>query len=178
VSFLGSRRETKYCKDCWKLVLRKCGAGASKNPYVYDSELWKKTGHTVQHRAVAEQLLHRKLKSHEIVHHVDECADNNSPSNLIVLSRNRHVSLHRYLNIQRVIYEKSLNENTENCWNSLIAPMTTAWLETAGVKVIKLWEIGQPAAEPASDKPQEGSETMHGAPDHLVEGEDIVQTTT
>lgn len=41
-----------------------------------------------------------------------------------------------------------VNGNGENCWNSLIAPMATTWLETANVKAIKLWEIGQSAAEP------------------------------
>ena len=77
---------------------------------------------------------------------------------------------------QRVIFEKSRNENPENCWNNLIVPITTAWLETAGANVIKIWEIGQSAAEPLLN--EEGSETKHGTPDHLVEGDDIVQTTT
>ena len=53
-------------------------------------------------------------------------------------------------------------EHHENCWDNLIAPMTTAWLETAGVKVIKISEIGQSAAEPLSNG--EGSETMHVIP--------------
>ena len=54
--------------------------------------------------------------------------------------------------------------------------MTTAWLETTNAKntkVIKLWEIGQSAAEPLLN--EEGSETMHSA-SHV--DEDIVQTTT
>lgn len=56
-------------------------------------------------------------------------------------------------------------ENAENCWNSLIVPMTTAWLETTSAKVIKLSEIGQPAAEPLNgNSHEEGSETMHGEP--------------
>ena len=82
---------------------------------------------------------------------------------------------------QRVIFEKSRNENPENCWNNLIVPITTAWLETAGANVIKIWEIGQSAAELAptcNNVEQEGSETKHDTPDHLVEGDDIVQTTT
>ena len=53
-------------------------------------------------------------------------------------------------------------EHRENCWNNLIVPMTTAWLETTGAKVIKLPEIGQPAAEPLLNG--EGSETMHATP--------------
>ncbi len=43
-----------------------------------------------------------------------------------------------------------MNENQENCWNNLIVPMTTAWLEMTGAKVKKLSEIGQSAAEPLS----------------------------
>ena len=57
--------------------------------------------------------------------------------------------------------------------------MTTTWLETTSVKVIKLWEISQSAAEPLKVKTQEeGSETMHEAPELEREGDDIVQTTT
>ena len=51
--------------------------------------------------------------------------------------------------------------------------MTTAWLETTGAKVKKLWEIGQSAAEPLLN--EEGSETMH-ATSHV--DDEIVQTTT
>lgn len=46
--------------------------------------------------------------------------------------------------------------------------MTTAWLETANVKVIKLWELGQSAAEPLNEiSHEEGSETMHEAAKHV-----------
>ena len=55
----------------------------------------------------------------------------------------------------RVVLEKSNNENIENCWNNLVVPMTTAWLETTSVKVIKLSEIGQSAAETLNDNSQE-----------------------
>ena len=55
----------------------------------------------------------------------------------------------------RVVLEKSNNENIENCWNNLIVPMTTAWLETTSAKVIKLSEIGQSAAETLNDNSQE-----------------------
>ena len=42
----------------------------------------------------------------------------------------------------RVIFEKSRNENSENCWEALIAPLTTAWLETTSATVQKLEGIG------------------------------------
>ena len=55
----------------------------------------------------------------------------------------------------RVVLEKSNSENIENCWNNLIVPMTTTWLETTSAKVIKLSEIGQSAAETLNDNSQE-----------------------
>lgn len=58
-----------------------------------------------------------------------------------------YAKLHFYLNRQRALLEQSNNGNAENCWNNLIVPMTTAWLETTSAKVQKLWEIGQSAAE-------------------------------
>lgn len=69
--------------------------------------------------------------------------------------------------------QECINGNSANCWNSLIVPMTTTWLETTNVKVIKLWEIGQSAAKPLLN--EEGSETMHAA---SRTDDDIVQTTT
>lgn len=60
---------------------------------------------------------------------------------------------------------KNSIENVENCKNNLIAPLTKTWLETASVNVIKLAEIGQPAAELPPVYPEgEGSETMHDNP--------------
>ena len=70
---------------------------------------------------------------------------------------------------------KARKENFENCWKNSIIPMTTTWLETANVKVEKLWELSQSAAEPPNVNRGEGSETMYEAPEM---GEDIVQTTT
>jgi hypothetical protein len=76
-------------------------------------------------------------------------------------------------NEQGALMQGCINGNGENCWNSLIVPMTTTRLETTNVKVIKLWEIGQSAAEPLSN--EEGSETMHAT---SRTDDDIVQTTT
>ena len=103
-----------------------------------------------EHRRIAEQVLNRKLHTNEVVHHLDENPKNNNLTNLIIISRKVHTSLHQFLKIQGVILEGSKNENNENCWDNLRVPMTTAWLETTDVKVLKLWEIGQSAAEPLS----------------------------
>jgi hypothetical protein len=104
-------------------------------------------GKTV-HRLLCENILNRELTTYEVVHHMDENPKNNEINNLVVLSRSDHGKLHKYLNLQRVILEKSNSENFENCWKLLIVPITTTWLETTSVNVIKIWEIGQSAAEP------------------------------
>ena len=55
----------------------------------------------------------------------------------------------------------------ENCWNILRDQLTTTWLETMNVKVIKITDIGQSAAEPLNEdliykfSNEEGSETMY-----------------
>ena len=59
--------------------------------------------------------------------------------------------------------------------------MTTAWLETTNVKVIKLWEIGQSATKPLINEKlyEEGSETRDETSETSnVVDDDIVQTTT
>lgn len=142
--FDGFRKDSMFCsKQCF-YSFRKSSNGV--NPYEYDKKnyhnnIWK-------HRNIAENILGRKLNTNEVVHHLDLNPKNNEITNLIVLSRSKHTKLHTYLDKQRAILERSSNENIENCWKILIVPMTTTWLETTNVKVQKLWEIGQSAAEP------------------------------
>ncbi|MEG4576995.1 HNH endonuclease [Microcoleus sp. N3A4] len=38
------------------------------------------------HRVVAEQNINRKLRTGEVVHHLDEDKSNNSPENLVICS--------------------------------------------------------------------------------------------
>lgn len=47
-----------------------------------------------EHRVVAEQMLGRKLKRGEIVHHKDGNKHNNDPSNLEVLTQSQHILEH------------------------------------------------------------------------------------
>jgi len=168
-----ARKSSQFCPVCRDLRNVK---PIHINEYVYNSEMSKKTGHTWEHRCIAESVVGRKLHTNEVVHHMDHNPKNNQLENLLVISRVMHIKLHRYLDDHRVIMEQSIHENFENCWNSLITPITTAWLETTGAKVIKIWEIGQSAAEPQTIRvDEEGSETMHET-SHV--DEDIVQTTT
>lgn len=137
---LGYKKQ-KYCLDCAKTINSLGGGG--HNPYANAGG----GGYCWLHRRIAEEILGRKLKTNEVVHHLDDDPKNNEKPNLVVMSRKNHGRLHWYLKEQRALFEKSNNEKGENCWKTLIVPMTTTWLETAGVKVIKLWEIGQSAAE-------------------------------
>lgn len=154
----GWRKSQKFCMECYKQVQK---TGANK-PNSYANGKGK--GYAWQHRRIAEEVLNHKLNSNEVVHHLNGKPQDNALTNLIVMSRAKHGALHSYLRTQRALLAKANEGNFENCWNSLIVPMTTTWLETAGVKVTKLWEIGQSAAEPLVI--EEGSETMHEAAKH------------
>ena len=170
--FEAGRKNQKICRNCYRDM--QCTKSLTKNTNQY---IWRISGKKHEHRAIAEEILGRLLKTNEVVHHLNDDPKDNQLENLLVLDRRIHGKLHLFLDQQRVILEKSKIENIENCWKTLIIPMTTTWLETANVKVIKLWEIGQSAAEPLLNG--EGSETMHDASetDNAVE-DDIVQTTT
>lgn len=169
--FQAWRKVQKLCTDCHTNMQQIRSTNKNNNGYAFTNV----PGRT-EHRDIVESIISRKLHTNEVIHHRNDNPKDNSLCNLIVISRIMHGRLHRFLDLQRVILEKSGIENFENCWKTLIVPITTTWLETASVKVIKIWEIGQSAAEPLLNV--EGSETMHETPNHLVEGDDIVQTTT
>lgn len=46
------------------------------------------------HRRIAEQIIGRRLRSNEIVHHIDFDKHNNDPSNLVIQSRSEHRKSH------------------------------------------------------------------------------------
>lgn len=47
-----------------------------------------------EHRVIMEQLIGRKLKADEVVHHIDGDRHNNSPNNLQLMKKGEHTSLH------------------------------------------------------------------------------------
>jgi hypothetical protein len=149
----------KYCWEC-SVKISKISTNSTNNyQYSGNSEtIW-------EHQVHAEKLLERKLKTHEVVHHCNGDPKDNKLSNLILISKTQHGRLHQFIKEQRALMEKSINEQDENCWKTLIAQMTTTWLETANVKVKKLSEIGQSAGEPLNTGvDEEASEAMHVPP--------------
>lgn len=56
---------------------------------------------------------------------------------------------------ERAALLKDKDVNSENCWNNLRDQITKTWLETTGVNVIKISDIGQSAAETLPDKTEE-----------------------
>lgn len=144
------RKEKKTCPKCYKLSQQT----GYKNNYL-------KIGARDEHRVIAENFLNRKLNYNEVVHHVDENPQNNNLENLWIMTRHHHGKLHFFLRMQRVVYEKSLDKNSVNCWDALRVNQTTAWLEMTNAKVIKLIELGNQQPSPLNG---EGSETRHGIP--------------
>ncbi len=59
------------------------------------------SGYVLEHVYVACKSLGRPLHKNEVVHHKDENRLNNSPSNLLVMTRSDHVALHHTKNPQR-----------------------------------------------------------------------------
>ena len=156
-NFKGDRKNSRFCSlECYYEYSRINSSNATNN-----YPMRKKTSKS-EHRSIVEEILNRKLHTDEVVHHLDCNPTNNSVQNLIVMKRSEHVKLHSTLTKHRASLLKDKGVNSENCWDNLRDQVTTTWLETTGVKVIKISDIGQSAAEPHESG--EGSETMHGIP--------------
>jgi len=125
------REKQVICPSCYK---------QSKNTEFKNNQ-YEMIGNKLKHRLIAEQLINRKLSFNEVVHHVDENVHNNELENLWIMSRHNHTKLHVFLRLQKVIYEKSLDKQSVNCWNILRVNQTKAWLEMTGANVIKLIEL-------------------------------------
>lgn len=52
-------------------------------------------GYVAEHRIVAERYIKRFLRSGEVVHHINEVKTDNRPENLLVMSNQDHVRLHK-----------------------------------------------------------------------------------
>lgn len=131
--FTKRKKEQVVCPQCYK--------ESKQTNYVNNNYIYDKKG-KVYHRVIAESVLQRPLLIEEVVHHLDENTKNNNLDNLWVMNNADHGRLHCFLRLQRVIYEKSLDKDSVNCWNTLRVDQTKAWLEMTGANVIKLIELG------------------------------------
>ena len=179
-----------YCgKEFTKQSPNQLGHGACKKNNFhktvnnYNSVKRTKTGKaTIGRQTIID--LGIVIPKNMVVHHLDENPNNNVLSNLILLNNSFHASLHRQLEKQWSLLLKDNSSNLENCWNIFRDQITTTYLETKSVKVLKISDIRQSATEPLNENiiymfaQEEGSETMYQAPKSITQGEDIVQTQT
>lgn len=87
-----------------------------ENPSSMTNKCWK--GYVYEHIVVMEELLGRRLKEGEVVHHLDCCRSNNHTSNLILLSRGDHKKLHGWIDRGALIDEsyEGNGMNSEKPW--------------------------------------------------------------
>lgn len=81
-----------------------------EHPKSMTSENWE--GYVYEHIVIAEEDYGRSIDSDEDVHHLDLDRSNNSPSNLIILSKKSHGKLHKWIDKGAFI---SVNSDTRKC---------------------------------------------------------------
>lgn len=120
------RKNAKFCSDCFKKVMNK------------DLESDNNYG---EHRLLAENVIGRKLTYNEVIHHLDGNSQNNSLDNLILLSRSKHTSLHRHINIEGAILEAKFGTEFYDKWITSIKVLSLAWLNSNNIEYKTLKEI-------------------------------------
>lgn len=82
------------------------------NPAAMRNKCWE--GYVYEHVKVAQKFMGRRLRSAEIVHHLDGDRANNNPKNLLVIERSQHVKLHEWIDAGAPFGESQL-VNRVNC---------------------------------------------------------------
>jgi len=82
---LDSEKQSRAAKVASLIAISKRGTGTKG----YIKEFGRH-----QHRVVVENVIGRKLRSDEIVHHKDHNKHNNDPSNLQIVTRAEHARIH------------------------------------------------------------------------------------
>ena len=136
--FMAWRKMQELCSKCILDMREIAGRVKASNKYIKDTN-----GKSNFHRTVSEEAIGRKLSKDEVVHHIDCNYLNNSLDNLMIMSNGSHSRLHKYLNKQRLIIEKSLGEIADSRWNELVVPMTMEWIKTTNTEAVIVSEIGR-----------------------------------
>lgn len=132
------------CYDCYK---------ATKHKTVddYNKVTRSNTAKTIGRQTILN--LGINLSKNMCVHHLDEDPYNNKIENLLLINRKNHAKLHRYLEKNWSILLKGNLDIFWKilCWKILRDQLTTTWLKTMNVKVIKINDIGQLTTTPLNE---------------------------
>ena len=125
---------SKECKDAYQRI---------DSTNATDNYLFKKKTSLNEHRCIVEEILHRKLKYNEVVHHIDGNPKNNAFENLIVLSRSNHIKLHRALAKEKAISINKLLIFSESGWIKYKKEFTMRWLNENKIDCILINKTGK-----------------------------------
>jgi hypothetical protein len=113
--FVTFKKSSRFCDIC-----RRGARTETSYEYSYGA-----TGRLVwRHREIAEGVLGKRLLSTETVHHVNGVGTDNRLENLMILSRPMHTKLHKYLEVQKLIF---LALGKESVWEDHIEELTKSW---------------------------------------------------
>lgn len=132
-------RGSDICTSCIKIAKNASRHAINKYIYVGYEKNTGKIKH--EHSEKAKTILKRNLIKNEVVHHLDGNPKNNDLSNLIVMPRKFHTSLHVFLERELLFfYKNNLNSiNIDNYeWISYLKKTTMIWLQKNSVVFYKL----------------------------------------
>lgn len=121
-----SRRNQELCIECSRKI-RSVNLSINQYKFINKNER--------VHRVIAEEILNRRLKKNETVHHIDFNKENNIKSNLLVMTHNGHSSLHFF--IKKEVHLSKIKK-TDRFFKKFIIKQTKIWISITKNKVIYL----------------------------------------
>lgn len=101
----------KYCSR--KCQLNKKGRIRQGKYWAILTNQGKYIKYTLEHRLIMEKMIGRKLKSKELVHHINGNGLDNNINNLKIITRDKHLQLHHADIIKNIDYEKSARKRAK-----------------------------------------------------------------
>ena len=135
-NFHGSEKYTKFCSRECMTKYNRIDSDYTTTKYIAHVKT-----PIAEHRYIIEQLLNRKLKYNEVIHHLDGTKTNNSLDNLIIVSRSNHRKLHAFLTNKKFDLMKQFGNNIDDYWNNIKAKISEEWFKTENKNYIKASEI-------------------------------------